>query len=89
VVSARRLFSFNGVSWSISTEVGFYLLFPALIYRFSQIWWWKLPGTLMLSLFMVGAASRFPSFNLSARRGGRGLVCQCEPIGSGMTPGRC
>lgn len=33
-------FSFNGVSWSISTEIGFYLLFPLMIYlirRFGMI----------------------------------------------------
>ena len=35
-------FSYNTVSWSISTELGFYLLFPLLIHRWHHSWWWKL-----------------------------------------------
>jgi peptidoglycan/LPS O-acetylase OafA/YrhL len=35
-------FGYNGPSWTISTELGFYLLFPLLIYRFDTTWWWKL-----------------------------------------------
>ncbi len=35
-------FSYNGVSWSISTELGFYLMFPFLILGFSRSWHWKL-----------------------------------------------
>jgi peptidoglycan/LPS O-acetylase OafA/YrhL len=35
-------FSFNHVSWTISTEFFFYLLFPLLIWRFRTTWWWKL-----------------------------------------------
>ncbi|MEH3454096.1 acyltransferase [Phytobacter diazotrophicus] len=36
----KYYFSFNGVSWSISTEIGFYMLFPLMIYlikRFGAI----------------------------------------------------
>jgi len=42
IPSASYYFSFNGVSWSISTEVFFYLVFPFLIYRLDRSWWWKL-----------------------------------------------
>ncbi len=38
----RFFYSFNTVSWSISTELGFYLLFPLLIRRWERTWWWKL-----------------------------------------------
>ena len=38
-------FSYNSPSWSISTEFGFYLLFPFLIQRLRDTWWWKLAGT--------------------------------------------
>lgn len=37
-------FSFNGPSWSISTEFAFYLAFPWLVKDFSGTWWWKLLG---------------------------------------------
>lgn len=39
---ASYYFSFNSVSWSISTEAFFYLVFPLLIYRLDSSWWWKL-----------------------------------------------
>jgi len=35
-------FSYNTVSWSISTELGFYILFPFLLHRWRRSWWWKL-----------------------------------------------
>lgn len=41
-------FSYNGVSWSIATEMGFYLLFPFLILGFRQSWWWKLIGVMVV-----------------------------------------
>jgi peptidoglycan/LPS O-acetylase OafA/YrhL len=35
-------FSFNDVSWSLSVEAFFYLMFPVMIYRWSDTWKWKL-----------------------------------------------
>ena len=35
-------FSFNAVSWSISTEFFFYAVFPLLICAFRTTWWWKI-----------------------------------------------
>lgn len=47
VPSVRYFFSFNAVSWSISTEMFFYLMFPILRHRWAQTWHWK---TLLLLL---------------------------------------
>ncbi len=44
---------FNSVSWSISTEMAFYLLFPLLLYRFKETWRLKLLATLLLSIGML------------------------------------
>lgn len=35
-------FGINGPSWSISTEFGFYLLFPFLAWRLRKTWHWKI-----------------------------------------------
>lgn len=48
VPSASYYFSFNGVSWSISTEAFFYLAFPFLICRLDRSWWWKLLCAIVL-----------------------------------------
>lgn len=45
--------SYNAPSWSISTEMGFYLVFPLLIQRFSMTFRWKLA----LAFFTVLAAA--------------------------------
>ena len=46
-------FSFNSVSWAISTEFFFYLCFPFLIYRWRQTWPWKLILSFILVLAMI------------------------------------
>ncbi len=51
VPMAGYYFSFNSVSWSISTEFFFYLAFPFLISRFAKSWWWKM----LLSFATVSA----------------------------------
>jgi peptidoglycan/LPS O-acetylase OafA/YrhL len=53
VPSASYYFSFNSVSWSISTEAFFYLVFPFLIYRLDRSWWWKLLGTAVFVAAML------------------------------------
>lgn len=45
--------SFNGVSWSVSTELGFYLLFPLLVVGWRRTWHWKLLGVLLLTLLLL------------------------------------
>jgi peptidoglycan/LPS O-acetylase OafA/YrhL len=46
-------FGYNSVSWSISTELGFYLLFPLLLYRFQETWHFKLAAALLLAILLI------------------------------------
>jgi peptidoglycan/LPS O-acetylase OafA/YrhL len=57
-------FSFNSVSWSVSTELAFYLLFPWLIYRWERTWWWKMLLAAVAAAGMVGLARalRLPAY---------------------------
>jgi peptidoglycan/LPS O-acetylase OafA/YrhL len=57
-------FAYNGPSWSISTEFGFYLLFPILLYRWRQSWWWKIGGAaaLVAALVTLGRIVALPSY---------------------------
>ena len=59
---ASYYFSFNSVSWSISTEAFFYLVFPFLICRLDRSWCWKLVCTF---LFVAAVLSLTPFFKLS------------------------
>lgn len=43
-------FSFNSLSWAISTEFFFYLIFPVLIYRWERTW----PAKLLASFALLG-----------------------------------
>ncbi len=56
-------FSFNEVSWSISTEFGFYLLFPFLIADFEHTWKWKLvvSALIVIALIIVSNILKIPS----------------------------
>ncbi len=49
----RFIYSFNAVSWSISVEVAFYLLFPLLLFRIRYGWPVKLFLTFTLSISVV------------------------------------
>lgn len=46
-------FSFNAVSWSISCELGFYLLFPLLINDLRSTWAWKLIPSLLAAMVLI------------------------------------
>jgi len=51
ILRDRFFFSINPPSWSISTELAFYLLFPILLWEQKKNWWAKL---LLAALVVVG-----------------------------------
>ncbi len=46
-------FSFNSPSWTLSTEMAFYLLFPFLIWNWRKTWWIKLLGAFALAAGVI------------------------------------
>ncbi|HVX86414.1 MAG TPA: acyltransferase [Phycisphaerae bacterium] len=60
-----QFFSYNGVSWSISTEFAFYLFFPFLIHRWDRTWWWKMLIAAGLVMLMIELSLywRLPVYN--------------------------
>jgi peptidoglycan/LPS O-acetylase OafA/YrhL len=64
----RIYFSYNAVSWSISTEVFFCLAFPSLIPSLEKTWYWKLFGSAFLVLALIAACNLtgLPLFSLDA-----------------------
>jgi peptidoglycan/LPS O-acetylase OafA/YrhL len=52
-------FSFNAVSWSISAEMLFYIVFPLFIIDWSKSWWWKLGLALLPAVGLIWACARF------------------------------
>ncbi len=60
-------FSYNSVSWSISTELFFYFAFPLLILRLPQTWWWKAAAVVIVVALLVSFCDRanIPGFESS------------------------
>ena len=50
-------FSFNGASWSISTEMFFYAMFPLLVWRWETTKYFKLAATAALAVACISRAS--------------------------------
>jgi peptidoglycan/LPS O-acetylase OafA/YrhL len=69
-------FSYNAVSWSISTELFFYLIFPVLISQWATSWWWKwlASATLVLALIWLGEALRLPDLSTKDEPSLHGLL---------------
>ena len=59
----EQYYSYNSVSWSVSTELAFYLCFPLLLIRWRQTWHWKLALTLVIAglMILLGNAGFFPA----------------------------
>lgn len=57
-------FSYNAVSWSISTEMAFYAVFPLLIYRWETTGWWKIAAAagVTLATILVCDLLRLPDY---------------------------
>ena len=66
VPESSYVFGFNGVSWSISTEMFFYLMFPLLLLGGQKQFWYKYIGLMLLmvvlvtSLTMLSHTTMFP-----------------------------
>ncbi len=54
IPDSAYFYSFNAVSWSISTEFAFYLMFPFLLLNFSRTWKYKLLLGFSFALGVVG-----------------------------------
>jgi peptidoglycan/LPS O-acetylase OafA/YrhL len=56
------IFSYNSLSWSISTEFFFYLAFPLLIWRWCRTWLWTWLGAvaLLAGLVLLCGLARLP-----------------------------
>jgi peptidoglycan/LPS O-acetylase OafA/YrhL len=69
-------FSYNGVSWSISTEFGFYLAFPFLIRNLRDTWHWKLFGAaaLLAALIAISQAAHLTGYDSNPTITYHGLV---------------
>src|SRR5262249_42751674 len=64
IPSDRFYYSYDGPSWSVSTEATFYLLFPVLVWRWRRTWPAKLAAAAVLAALCIGVAdwlNDFPS----------------------------
>ena len=57
IPQSRFYFSYNDVSWSVSTELFFYLLFPLLIHDFASTWRIKLAAATILVIAILCATN--------------------------------
>jgi peptidoglycan/LPS O-acetylase OafA/YrhL len=53
IPQSRFYFSYNDVSWSVSTELFFYLVFPLLVHKLESTWRVKLVGAAMLVIAIL------------------------------------
>ncbi len=69
-------FSYNAVSWSISTEFFFYLAFPFLIIGWSRTFWWKflLCAALLWALMIAGRELNLPDITVADTASLHGLL---------------
>jgi len=65
VPSLPWYFSYNAVSWTISAEWFFYIVFPVLIFRWKLSWWWKwaLSALIVFALIELGTLLHLPNFS--------------------------
>ena len=61
-------FSFNAVSWSLSTEFLFYITFPLLVLNWRRTWPWKIAlcATAAASMVWISNAAKLPFYDGSA-----------------------
>src|SRR6185295_2799818 len=76
VPSRPWYFSYNAPSWSISTELFFYISFPVLIFHWDKTWWWKWIGSviLVIALIWLGEALHLPAMSQNDEPSLHGLL---------------
>ncbi len=69
-------FSYNAPSWSISTELFFYIAFPVLIFKWNRSWWWKWLGSIILvmALIKLGSILQLPTLSQNDEPSLHGLL---------------
>jgi len=76
-------FSFNGPSWSVSTELGFYALFPVMIKGFCRNWWKVLTAAAVLLVCLMVACEVFelPAFDIKTNTISTLSLLYISPLG--------
>ena len=79
-------YSWNGVSWSISTEMFFYLAFPFLLANFRADWAKKLAlaGLLTLAVYTGAQALGLQFFSTRANTPTLYQIAYCDPLARGF-----
>jgi peptidoglycan/LPS O-acetylase OafA/YrhL len=79
-------YAWNGVSWSISTEMFFYLAFPFLVTNFRADWAKKLAlaGLLTLAVYMGAQALGVQFFSTRANAPTLYQIAYCDPLARGF-----
>ena len=79
------IFSWNSVSWSISTEFFFYLAFPLLLVGLRRTWHWKLFGAALIVAAVAIAYTGSVALKRRRRFHGHGVDNFLrEPFGEGI-----
>jgi len=74
-------FSYNALSWAISTEFGFYILFPLLLCRWNRTWHIKLLSVFIVTIIIIILCNYFRlSSGLKGEIGCVGLL-YIHPLG--------
>lgn len=76
------IFSWNAVSWSISTEFFFYLAFPFLLINFKRTWYIKILTSILpiFLLIMFGPLLGIPAETTEINKAATSLITNTNPL---------
>lgn len=79
-------FSWNSVSWSISTEMFFYLAFPFLLAGFNKNWFWKLGASVALlgAYAIVARVFKIPAYSAEMTDLSVNFMIYASPLARGF-----